>query len=115
LIRRGETPSFPAEFSGMSSEVRAEVLYRIRYQGYLSRELRHVQKVKQLEEMRIPGGIDYRALRGLRRESVGKLVQVQPLTLGQASRISGVSPADISILMVSIEAGRGHRTPLNNE
>ena len=70
--------------------------------------------MKQLEDMRIPEGFDYTALRGLRRESIIKLVDIKPITLGQASRISGVSPADISILMVSIEAGRGQRTKLDH-
>ena len=106
LIRRGEARALPTEFESASPEVRDEVLYRVRYQGYLARELRHVQKVKQLENMRIPSEFNYTALRGLRRESVAKLVDIKPITLGQASRISGVSPADISILMVSIEAGR---------
>jgi tRNA uridine 5-carboxymethylaminomethyl modification enzyme len=60
--------------------------------------------------MRIPSGFDYNSLRGLRRESQSKLIEIRPLTLGQASRISGVSPADISILMITIEAGRGQRS-----
>jgi tRNA uridine 5-carboxymethylaminomethyl modification enzyme len=107
LVRRGAAVELPAAFVAESVEVQEEVLYRTKYQGYLVREHRHVQKVAQLEGMRIPPGFDYSVLRGLRRESVGKLSQIRPFTLGQASRISGVSPADISILMVGIESGRG--------
>jgi tRNA uridine 5-carboxymethylaminomethyl modification enzyme len=57
--------------------------------------------------MRVPASMDYLALPGLRRESALKLAEIRPATLGQASRISGVGPADIGILMVQIEAGRG--------
>jgi tRNA uridine 5-carboxymethylaminomethyl modification enzyme len=62
--------------------------------------LRHVEKI------RIPLEFDYAALPGLRRESALKLTHIKPLTLGQASRMSGVNPTDISLLMVAIEAGR---------
>ena len=61
----------------------------------------------QIEKIRIPNGLDFMSIRGLRKESALKLTQFKPYTLGQASRISGVNPADISILMVLIEAGRG--------
>jgi tRNA uridine 5-carboxymethylaminomethyl modification enzyme len=57
--------------------------------------------------MRIPANFDYQQLRGLRRESQLKLAEMRPATLGQAGRISGVSPADISVLVINIEAGRG--------
>jgi tRNA uridine 5-carboxymethylaminomethyl modification enzyme len=109
LVRRGAAVELPAAFAAESAEIHDEVLYRARYQGYLNREYRHVQKVAQLDDMRIPPSFDYAVLRGLRRESVGKLLQIRPFTLGQASRISGVSPADISILMVGIESSRGAR------
>jgi tRNA uridine 5-carboxymethylaminomethyl modification enzyme len=95
------------EFGQESREVRAEVLYRVSYQGYLLREERHVEKLSQAERIRIPESLNYLNIRGLRRESALKLNEFKPLTLGQASRISGVNPADISVLMVSIEAGRG--------
>jgi tRNA uridine 5-carboxymethylaminomethyl modification enzyme len=67
----------------------------------------------QLENLRIPPDFNFESLRGLRRESLSKLSQIRPVTLGQASRISGVNPADISILMVGIEAGRGAKPPGN--
>jgi tRNA uridine 5-carboxymethylaminomethyl modification enzyme len=98
----------PAEFLAESKEVRDEVLYRVIYRGYLVRELRQVEKLKDVEKIRIPPAFDYLATPGLRRESALKLEQFRPEDLGQASRISGVNPADISILMVRIAAA--HRT-----
>ncbi|MGA3007797.1 MAG: tRNA uridine-5-carboxymethylaminomethyl(34) synthesis enzyme MnmG, partial [Opitutaceae bacterium] len=88
------------------SFIRDEVTYRVAYKGYLSRELRQIEKMGEIEKIRIPNDIDYRSVRGLRLESALKLDQFRPGTLGQASRISGVNPADISILMVLIESAR---------
>jgi tRNA uridine 5-carboxymethylaminomethyl modification enzyme len=87
-------------------QVHHEVLYRIAYKGYLERELRDVDRLKHVEKIRIPLGFDYLSIPGLRRESALKLSNIKPLTLGQASRMSGVNPTDISLLMVAIEAGR---------
>ena len=111
LIRRNVAVELPADLRALSGEIREEVLYRVRYKGYLDREHRHVVKLNQLEQMKIPPAFDYSVVRGLRRESALKLVEIRPATLGQASRISGVNPADISILMVRIEAGRGVTRP----
>jgi tRNA uridine 5-carboxymethylaminomethyl modification enzyme len=105
-IRRGEAEVLPPDLLVQSSQVQEQVLYRAKYQGYLEREQKHVLKLAQLEAMRIPSNLDYRQIRGLRRESALKLAEIRPSTLGQASRISGVNPADISILMVRVEAGR---------
>lgn len=107
LVRKGSKPELPSELIACGREVIDEVMYRVLYKGYLDREHRHVAKVSQLEEMRIPANFDYQQLRGLRRESQLKLAEMRPATLGQAGRISGVSPADISILVINIEAGRG--------
>ena len=71
------------------------------------REQRQIDKLSEIENIKIPPQIDFLQVRGLRKESAQKLAEVKPYTLGQASRISGVNPADISILMVFIEAGRG--------
>ncbi len=109
-LRRGEQVStLPAEFLSEPKPVRDEVLYRINYRGYLERELRQIEKLNEVERIRIPETIDYLSIRGLRRESALKLSQIRPYTLGQASRISGVNPADVSILMVLIQAGRKGR------
>jgi tRNA uridine 5-carboxymethylaminomethyl modification enzyme len=107
-VRRvGESAELPTDFMAESGEIRAEVLYRIIYQGYIDRERRQIEKFDNLEKIRIPPELDFMAVRGLRRESALKLAQLKPYTLGQASRISGVNPSDISILMVLIGATRG--------
>lgn len=97
----------PDDLLRESPAIRNEVLYRISYQGYLAREQRQIDKFSHVEKIRLPATIDYLSIRGLRRESALKLAEFKPMTLGQASRISGVNPADISILMVLIESGRG--------
>jgi tRNA uridine 5-carboxymethylaminomethyl modification enzyme len=108
LVRRSGAGEhgLPPGFAEESPFVREEVFYRVAYRGYLSRELRQIEKLREIEKIRIPGEIDYLAVRGLRRESALKLTQFRPGTLGQASRISGVNPSDIGILMVLIESAR---------
>ena len=115
LIRRAGTASglaLPAEFTIETPEVRQEVTYRVLYQGYLEREARHVKKLSHAEKIHIPPDFDFLTVRGLRRESAVKLAEFKPLTLGQASRISGVNPADISVLMVRLASGRAGETDL---
>ncbi len=102
-IRRTDTEApveLPAEFMAQPKEVREEALYRVRYRGYLDRELRHIEKLKAVEKIRLPDSIDYLKIPGLRKESALKLQQFRPTNLGQAGRISGVNPADLSVLMV---------------
>ncbi|MBC7368340.1 MAG: tRNA uridine-5-carboxymethylaminomethyl(34) synthesis enzyme MnmG [Undibacterium sp.] len=94
----------PHSFSDETPEVRAEVVYNVIYQGYIDRENRHVRKLSHIEKIRIPADLDFLAIRGLRRECAQKLAAFKPFTLGQASRISGINPADISVLMVLIES-----------
>ena len=100
-------PPLPAEFLAQPEALRQEVMYRVSHHGYLSREQRQIDKLSEIERIKIPPHIDFLQVRGLRKESALKLAEMKPYTLGQASRISGVNPADISILMVLIEAGRG--------
>jgi len=105
-VRRDKAAAaLPAEFQTESKEVREEVLYRVTYRGYLERERRQIEKLKDVEKIKVPSSLDYLAIPGLRKESALKLHQLRPENLGQASRISGVNPADISILMVLIAAG----------
>jgi tRNA uridine 5-carboxymethylaminomethyl modification enzyme len=109
LIRRATTgggalPELPLEFRTLPQALQDEVLYRVSYAGYLSREERQIAKLSRVEKIRLPADLDYGAVRGLRRESALKLNQIRPYTLGQASRISGVNPADISILMIYVES-----------
>lgn len=94
----------PVEFSALPEEVREEVLYRVRYAGYLSREMKSVERMKDLEKVRIPEDLDYDAIVGLRTESRQKLSALRPADLAQAERISGVGPADISLIMVHLRA-----------
>ncbi len=104
-IRRDEAELLlPEAFRSESREVQQEVLYQTRYQGYLDRERRQIEKLAHAEAIRIPEFMDFLQLRGLRRESALKLAEIKPATLGQAARISGVNPADINVLMVAIEA-----------
>jgi tRNA uridine 5-carboxymethylaminomethyl modification enzyme len=101
----------PGELRKEPAAVQNEALYRVSYAGYLQREQRQIEKMSGIEKIRIPGAFDFLSIRGLRRESALKLAEFKPYTLGQASRISGVNPADISVLMVMIEAGRGAGAP----
>ena len=82
--------------------VRMTAEISIKYEGYIKRQIAEVNRKARLEEKKIPEDIDYSAVKGLRLEAIQKLTKVRPLTIGQASRISGVSPADISVLMIYI-------------
>jgi tRNA uridine 5-carboxymethylaminomethyl modification enzyme len=107
LIRRDPASApLPADFQAEPNAIRDEVLYRVVYRGYLTRELRQIEKLRHIEVVRLPDDIDYLQVTGLRRESALKLQQFRPYTLGQASRISGVNPSDLSILLVHVEARR---------
>ncbi|MGM0214299.1 tRNA uridine-5-carboxymethylaminomethyl(34) synthesis enzyme MnmG [Enterococcus sp. AZ109] len=83
-----------------------QVEIQIKYEGYIKKAMEKVEKLKRLEAKRIPERIDYEAINGLATEARQKLQKIQPETIAQASRISGVNPADISILMVYIEQGK---------
>lgn len=76
---------------------------RLKYQGYIDRQLRQVHQARRMEQHLLPPDLDYDQLQGLRLEAREKLKAIQPRNLGQASRISGVSPADIAALMVHLE------------
>jgi tRNA uridine 5-carboxymethylaminomethyl modification enzyme len=91
-----ERPHLPAE-------VCEQVNINIKYDGYITREIKQVEKFKKLEQKKIPENFDYDAVPSLRIEARQKLKTYNPLSIGQASRISGVSPADISVLLVYLE------------
>ena len=78
--------------------VQAEI--QVKYEGYISREQENALKLNRLEEVKIPPQTDFSSLSSLSAEAVEKLTEIKPTTIGQASRISGVSPSDISILLV---------------
>ena len=90
-------PAFPKE---LKEEIEEQVNIRIKYEGYIKRQLRQVEQFKKLENKKIPEDIDYDEVKSLRIEAVQKLKELRPISIGQASRISGVSPADISVLLV---------------
>ena len=87
-------------------EVIEQVDIYIKYDGYIKRQQKQVEQFKKLETKRIPDDIDYDVIKSLRIEAVQKLKQYRPISIGQASRISGVSPADISVLLVYLESYR---------
>ena len=112
-IRRGlADESLPPGLRAETPQIQAEVLYRVRYRGYLEREARIIDRLANLERVKIPSTLDFQKVRGLRHESALKLAAQKPATLGQASRISGVNPADIAVLLVLIEAGARTGAPL---
>lgn len=88
------------------TEVRERAEIEIKYEGYIARQISQVERMKRMEQVKIPDGIDYGSIRGLLNESRQKLAAVRPRTLGQAGRISGVTPADIMLLEVFIEQNR---------
>ena len=89
-------------FAGFSDEVINQINIEVKYSGYLSKERQVVEKNRKLETMKIPQSFNYSEIKGLRLEAVQKLNDIKPLTIGQASRISGVSPADISVLLFNL-------------
>ena len=90
-------------------EVLSAVEVELKYEGYIDRERKNIERLQRFEALRIPARFDYLAVEALSRESREKLAQVRPRTLGQASRISGVRPADISVLLVQLRAGNAPR------
>lgn len=90
----------------LDEEVTEQIEIQIKYEGYIEKSLQQVERLKKMENKKIPENIDYDAISGLASEARQKLKQVLPLSIAQASRISGVNPADISILLVYLEQGR---------
>ncbi len=90
----------------LTDEMKEQIEIQIKYEGYIEKSLLQVEKLKKMENKKIPDQIDYNAISGIATEAKQKLKEVRPLSIAQASRISGVNPADISILLVYIEQGR---------
>ena len=93
----------------LAFDVQEQVNIEIKYEGYIKRQMQQVAQFKKLEGRKLPENFDYAQVNSLRKEAVQKLNKIQPSTIGQASRISGVSPADISVLMVYLERIKGER------
>jgi len=81
-------------------EIVSQTEIQLKYEGYIEREEEQAAKLTRLEEVKIPKDIDFRQLKSLSSEAVEKLTKIQPATIGQASRISGVTPSDVSILLI---------------
>jgi tRNA uridine 5-carboxymethylaminomethyl modification enzyme len=97
----------PLAEQNVPSEVREQVEIEVKYEGYIGRQQQAIEKFRKLEDFRLPADLDYDQIPEIRREARQKLKAVRPASLGQASRISGVSPADISILYVCMTRKRG--------
>ena len=109
LIRRPEldynkTASFDKKRKPLDSDITEQVENMIKYEGYIARQIKQVEQYKKMEGKLIPEDIDYNNVGNLRLEAIQKLNQVRPSSIGQASRISGVSPADISVLLVYVKS-----------
>lgn len=107
LLRRPELnyQSLPQRRSDLPSEVAEQVEIEVKYAGYIERQEAEVDRYRSLEEKQLPPWIDYDRIHSLRSEARQKLGKIRPMTIGQASRISGVSPSDISILLVHLKRG----------
>ena len=91
---------FDPERPDLPAQVCEQVEITIKYEGYIKKQLEQVKQMRRLEGKQLPGDLDYQSIGGLRLEAVEKLMRLRPLNIGQASRISGVSPADVSVLLI---------------
>ena len=92
----------------LSPAVTQEVEIQLKYAGYLQRQLKQVEEFRKEESRQLPADVDYWSIDGLRLEARQKLQQIRPLSIGQAGRISGVSPADIAVLLIWLEQHKAH-------
>ncbi|MDA8188975.1 MAG: tRNA uridine-5-carboxymethylaminomethyl(34) synthesis enzyme MnmG [Dehalococcoidales bacterium] len=104
VLKELASPSAPLDASGA-----AQVEIEAKYSGYIGKQRQQVERVRRLEERRIPSDVDYDTILGLRNEAREKLKRFRPMTVGQASRVNGITPADISILLVHLEKRRRYR------
>lgn len=113
LLRRPQVSydslsAFDPERPELSADIREQVEISIKYEGYIEKQLRHVENFKKSENKSLPDDINYMSINGLRIEARQKLDRIKPRSLGQASRISGVSAADMTALMIFLESGMGN-------
>jgi len=93
----------PGEHQDLPEEVKEQVEIQVKYEGYIKKQQVQVEKFRRLEEKKIFGDLDYKGIRGLSVEAAEKLASIRPVSIGQAARIAGVNPADISVLMIYLE------------
>lgn len=87
----------------LDEEMQEQVEIQIKYEGYIEKQLQHVERMSKMEKKKLPENLDYKTIHGLANEAKQRLSDIRPLSIGQASRVSGVTPADISILLVYLE------------
>lgn len=97
-----EIAAFDRETQNISEEAKQQAAIQIKYQGYIDKQMKQIERFKKLEGKKLPPELDYESIRGIRIEAVQKLSLAKPVSIGQASRISGVSPADINVLLVHL-------------
>ena len=102
------------EAKEVPKEVYEQVELELKYEGYIRRQKKEIEKFKKLETMRIPADFKYDNLKGFKREALEKLKRVNPISVGQASRISGVSPGDIAVLLVHLKQHTRKSSPLSS-
>jgi tRNA uridine 5-carboxymethylaminomethyl modification enzyme len=95
----------PCEYS-LSGDICSEIEIEVKYEGYIQRQIEMARRLKRMEEKKIPEGFSYSSISGISNEILSKLETVRPASIGQASRIPGVTPAAISLILVTIEKGR---------
>ncbi|MEI6083376.1 MAG: tRNA uridine-5-carboxymethylaminomethyl(34) synthesis enzyme MnmG [Verrucomicrobiota bacterium] len=112
ILRRPEITytTLPKANLALPDLVQEQVEIQVKYEGYIARDLEHISQFKRLEEKRLPATLDYEKVLSLRTESRQKLARFRPDSIGQASRISGVTPADIAILLVWLKKSAGDRS-----
>ncbi len=111
LLRRprlsyGDLAPFDPDRPALAAEITEQVEISVKYAGYIDRQNRQVEELRRLEDRPLPPEVDYLGIQGLRLEARQKLDKIRPLNLGQASRVSGVSPADVAALMIYLERGQ---------
>jgi tRNA uridine 5-carboxymethylaminomethyl modification enzyme len=104
--------SYPEEVVDHGPEINSLIELKIKYAGYERRQQEEVARFENIENRSIPSDFDYALLKGLSREAVQKLTRVRPQTVGQASRIPGVSPSDLSILLIALRSSKEFRSEL---
>lgn len=105
-INYGHIKSITPSEESLNQEIEEQVEIQIKYAGYIEKSLQQVERMKKMENKKIPDNIDYDAIPGIASEARQKLRDIRPLSVGQASRISGVNPSDVSILLVYLEQGK---------
>ncbi|MFA5317680.1 MAG: tRNA uridine-5-carboxymethylaminomethyl(34) synthesis enzyme MnmG, partial [Dehalococcoidales bacterium] len=98
------------EISGYPEEIKRQAEIEAKYEGYIQRQVKEAERLKKLESVRIPADADFKAIAGLRTEAREKLGKIRPESIGQASRISGISPCDVSLLYVYLKAARERKS-----